>query len=423
MSRIKLGDLPVEVRLDICRHLDIESVFNLAQTSRSFNAIIKSNKVNLLLPILQRDFSPLDELLQVFTASADDFYTPSYTYQPRRIVFLRPGGKTAIVLAKGGFSPPEPTGEDANGFTQVLKTGKPGHGSNELPIQTVILDSSDLDSLFKYCLTVRQWEELFPHMRWIKEPAYCRFLAPHERHRFRRALYRWWLYAFYFHGDLPRPHGAQPVAFADDLRICQMRMYSTGELVEMLDLLAVVFHLVQHYICPTLEQNPAEDPWAASQVADAEVCWNDPSRLGRIIRTYAKLDPKELIHYFESIYNYPKKRLIADIRLRHPGFADDQESLQGAIRSTLQERRWLGKLPVPTDMAGGIVDFGDERDQELEKLGSDGSWDGSLPKPARIVRSYSMYNPRGDDGSGNDAWSYPSQTRPSNRLALAEVVY
>lgn len=236
----------------------MESIFNLAQANRSFNAIIKSNRVGILLPILQRDFSPLDELLQVFTASENDFYTTSYTYQPRRIVFLRPGGKTAIVLAKGGFSPPTPTGEESSGFTQILKAGKPGHSHNELPIQTVILDTSDLDSLFKYCLVVRQWEEVFPHLRWIKEPAYCRFLEPHEQHRFRRALYRWWLYAFYFHGDLPRPHGAQPVAFADDVRICQMRMYATSELVEMLDLLAVVFHLVQHYICPTLEQNPAE---------------------------------------------------------------------------------------------------------------------------------------------------------------------
>jgi hypothetical protein len=34
-----------------------------------------------------------------------------------------------------------------------------------------------------------------------------------------------------------------------------MRMYPTSELLELLDLLTAAFHLVQHYICPTLEQN------------------------------------------------------------------------------------------------------------------------------------------------------------------------
>lgn len=258
MAPAKLDNLPVEVRLDICHHLDVESVYNLAQVNKSFNEIIESNKILIVLPILQRDFSPFDELLQVFTASEEDLFTANHTYQPRRIVFMRPGGKSVVVLARGGFCPPAATGEEASSFTQIRKAGKPGHGNNELHVQTVVLDQSDLGSLLKFCLVVRQWEELFPHLRWIKEPADCRFLQPHEQHRFRRALYRWWLYAFYFHGDLPRPHTWQPAAFVNDVRICQMRMYATSELVEMLDLLAAVFHLVQHYICPTLEQDFSE---------------------------------------------------------------------------------------------------------------------------------------------------------------------
>lgn len=149
------------------------------------------------------------------------------------------------------------------------------------------------------------------------------------------------------------------------------------------------------------------------------MCWHDQSRLGRIIRTYTKLDPKELIHYFKSIYSLPKKRLLADIRFRHPHFADDQESLQAAIRAALRERHWLGTPPVPTDMAGGIVDFGDERDGEFENHRHDSSWDGSLPKPGMLVRMNSTFNPRGDDGGGNEAWSYPTEVCPgANRLGL-----
>lgn len=153
------------------------------------------------------------------------------------------------------------------------------------------------------------------------------------------------------------------------------------------------------------------------------MCWNDQSRLGRIIRTYTKLDPKELVHYFESIYSYPKKRLISDIRLNHPCFTNDQESMQAAIRSVLEERSWLEQLPIPTDAAGGIIRFDDERDEAMDRLGHDSSADGSLPEPASYVRSFSTFNPRGDDGSGNDAWSYPSRSEPGNRLALAEAVH
>lgn len=258
MARPKLDNLPIEVRLDICHHLDIESLFNLAQANRSFNELITSNKIRIILPVLQRDFSPFDELLQVFTASEEDLFTANHTYQPRRVVLMRPDGKSAIVLAKGGFSPPSSAGDGVGSFTQVRKAGKPGRTNAESHIQTVVLNQDDLGSLLKFCFVVRQWEELFPHLRWIKEPAHCRFLRPHEQHRLRRALYRWWLYAFYFHGDFPRPYSWQPAAFVDDIRICQMRMYATNELIEMLDLLAAVFHLVQHYICPTLEQDFAE---------------------------------------------------------------------------------------------------------------------------------------------------------------------
>ncbi|PKS12256.1 hypothetical protein jhhlp_001556 [Lomentospora prolificans] len=422
MPTATLEDLPTEVRLDICHYLDVESIFKLAQVNRSLNAMIKSNKAGILLPVLQRDFSPLDELLQVFTASEEDLEVKGHTYQPRRVIFQRSGTHTRTILAHGGFQQSETSEPGSDCFRRIGKKPAKLNPGQHIPLQTVVLDEEDLDGLLQYCLVVRQWEELFPHLRWIKEPAYCRFLDEHEQHRFRRALYRWWLYAFYFHGEFPRPRNAQPSAFVDDIRISQMRMCSTAELLELLDLLAAVFHLVQHYICPTLEQNLAEG-YHNSQVADAEVRWNDQSRVGRIIRTYTKLDPRELVHYFETIYSYPKKRLISDIRLNHPRFADDQESLQAAIRSVLEERIWLGKLPIPTDTVGGIVYFEDDRDDEVDRLGSDHSIDGSLPEPASYIRSFSTFNPIGDDGSGNDAWSYPSQSEPGNRLALAEAVH
>lgn len=135
----------------------------------------------------------------------------------------------------------------------------------------------------------------------------------------------------------------------------------------------------------------------AQSLADS---WNDQSRWSRIVKTYAKLGPKELMYYFENIYSYPRKRLIAEIRLQHPTFTCDQESIQVTIRCVLDERRWLDKvISLAEDSAGGVIDFDDERDRERVMYGNDGSPDGSLPEGAKFVRSYSHYSPRGDDGS------------------------
>jgi hypothetical protein len=260
MALPKLIGLPTEILLDICQHLDLESIFSLLQVNKSMNSIIDSHRSTILLPILRREFSPFDELLQVFTAEEADLDVKSGTYQPRRVLFKRGSGKSTIVLAPGGFSHPNAGSQNAT-FTKVSRGGRIGNFGQENGVpsfRTVVLEACDLKSLLRYCYVVRQWEEMFPQLRWIKNPEYCRFLEDHEQHRLRRALYRWWLYAFYFHGDVPRPGGAQPLAYVDDIRTCHMRMHSTSELVELLDLLAAVFHLVQHYICPTLEQNLSE---------------------------------------------------------------------------------------------------------------------------------------------------------------------
>jgi hypothetical protein len=106
------------------------------------------------------------------------------------------------------------------------------------------------------------------------------------------------------------------------------------------------------------------------------------------------------MYYFENIYSYPRKRLISEIRLRHPNFTFDQESIQIAVRCALDERQWLDKVPsLAEDSAGGIIDFDDERDDERLLYGKDGSPDGLLPPGSKVVRSLSQYSPRGDDGS------------------------
>lgn len=128
--------------------------------------------------------------------------------------------------------------------------------------------------------------------------------------------------------------------------------------------------------------------------------WNNQSRWGRIVKTYAKLGPEELLYYFDNIYSYPRKRLLTEIRLQRPNFTFDQESIQVAIRCALDERQWQDNVPsLAEDSAGGIVDFGDERDDERLQFGDDASPNGSLPIGSRPMQSHSRYSPRGDDGS------------------------
>lgn len=60
----------------------------------------------------------------------------------------------------------------------------------------------------------------------------------------------------------------------------------------------------------------------------------------------------------------------------------------------------MEKAPsLAEENAGGIIDFDDERDNERLAFGNDASSNGMLPPGSKIVRSFSQYSPRGDDGS------------------------
>jgi hypothetical protein len=437
-----LDGLPTEILLEICQHLDVQSIFYLAEVERKFHNLVESNKASILLPVLKNEFSPFEELLQLYTASEEDLRFPGATYQQRKVVFKRHlDDHSGMVLSSGGF-PAAPLSHQV--FSKVRKGSKPRNFTPLLPPRVAILGDRDINPILRYCLDVRKWEQRFPQFRFIKEPAGCRWLNDDEKERLRRALYRWWLYAFYFHGDMPRPRRGQPEACVDDIRTSQMRLYCTSDLLELLDLVATIKDLIQHYICPSLEQDSlkvnansstkrivpnsmqnsfqilSHDGPNQMEVASLD----DPLRRARVVSTYAKLDPRELMYYFDNLYDFSPKRLVTDIRIRHHTFARDQESLQAAIKAALDERHWLDNLPsLATDSEGGILDFGDHRDEEREIFGSDASHDGSLPLPAMYRPPHAEFSPRGDDGSpaqdgggavnyiGGSRWAAPSTTR------------
>lgn len=246
-----LACLPVEILLEIYQFLDVGAIFDLSATNRFFFSFYQQRKACILLPVLEREFSPFEELLQVYTASIDDIGAKDGLYTPRRVVFKRSPGDTGLVLAPQRHSQVPVRGHE-NGFVQVNKDGRTVASATP-GISTVVLAVKDLDGLLKKCQLVRKWEELFPQMRWIQQPENCRFLRPHESVRLRGALYKWWLYGIYFHGEFPRPRVGHPEPHVQDIRISQMRHHSTAELLELMDFVEVVKDVILHYICPRLD--------------------------------------------------------------------------------------------------------------------------------------------------------------------------
>ncbi len=247
---VGLVDLPVEILLDISGHLDLASIFNFSATSNSLNGIFNRNKVTILLQVLAREFSPFDELLQVYTASGDNLDAAQDLYQPRSIVFKRfPTDSGLLILPQ-----PALLAEGANYSGNVMYPCAAGrHSGGSGNDRTAVLTSDDFGPILTMCRLVRKWEQLFPQMRWFHYPAECRALRETELPRFRRAFYRWWLYGIYYHGELPRPNVGHPMPFVSDIRMSQIRCLSTSELLELSDLAETMKDLILHYICPRLD--------------------------------------------------------------------------------------------------------------------------------------------------------------------------
>lgn len=241
-----LKALPTEILLDIYQNLDLTSISELSMTCKHFHHVFKERKTSIILPVLFREYSPLDELLQVCLAKAEDIVPGQNQFKPRRIIFKRYHGDKGLVLAEG------PTARARSSFTPVAKGGRANDASASA-METVVLTEKDLASVLQHCQLVRLWEGLFPQMRWFHDPENCRMLRRHESHRLRRAFYRWWLYGIHFHGDSPRPRVGLPADYVEDVRTSQLRYHSTSELLELMDLMETVKDVVFHYICPRLD--------------------------------------------------------------------------------------------------------------------------------------------------------------------------
>lgn len=308
-----LSRTPVEVLVQVFLHLDMASAHNLAATSLRFATIFTTNRTAIVLHIARREFTPFDGLLQAVKASPVDMCTPWGTWLDKKI------RRKNTVLCPGGTVP----------NVQTLSRIAPAE---------VQFGDWDVDKLLDVCRVVRGWERIFPQHRFNASPAMTRSLTPREAVRLRRALYTWMRYAFYFHGDLPRPNIYCPAG--RDVRINFLRALSNTQLGALKDLWITVEDIVELNVCPSID-NVQMSVDGLDDIEDkdaARIGWGRARENRIVVSTVRKLSPREILFYLDNSHKYTKLRLIQDIRQRHPHFEADTESLSCALQCVVSER-------------------------------------------------------------------------------------
>lgn len=354
-----MDDTPVEVFVEIFKHLDLKCAFSLASTNRRFAAIFAAHRISILLPIIEEEFSPFSGLLQVVKASPEDLYVPWGTWLDKCVRTRN------IVLCEGGQAPGDTTGHLFN-----------------VKCKDVIFEGRDMDRVLEICKVVKGWERIFPQHRFHASPLATRSLEPQENERLRRALYAWMRYAYYFHGDLPRPNLYEPAG--NDPRVNQLRAMSNTELRGLRDLWLTVEDIVELKLCPAVDHVRIGSDFEVPDKVAARIGWGEQRENQVVVATVCKLSPAELLHYLDNLHEYPKAKLIRAIRQSHPRFESDTQSLGSALECVTFERYRRAEAEFPSAVAlwlpmysrafgegdGGILDWGSaEAEQECANMG------------------------------------------------------
>lgn len=221
-----ISKIPVELILKTLELTDLRSAFNLARTNKAFKRIWDGNREHLIMSILRTELSPFDDLLQHVVSGPDDINVPLGPCLRRTIYHMNK------LCCEG----------------EIPQLGEEGH----VLLLPVVLTGEHFDRLLNLFKVVKGWEQLFPRYRF-GSAADCRELRPNESERLRAALYRWMSYAYFFHGDLPRPNKFVPQKYSTDIRCKRLRLLSDVELHELNDLWETVQKMVKCNICPSAE--------------------------------------------------------------------------------------------------------------------------------------------------------------------------
>ncbi|CAK7230333.1 hypothetical protein SCUCBS95973_007536 [Sporothrix curviconia] len=219
----------------------------------------------------------------------------------------------------------------------------------------VKIENTDIDRVLAVCRVVKGWERVFPQHRFNASPTMTRSLTHRENFRLRRALYNWMRYAYYFHGDLPRPNLFAPSG--RDIRINQLRALSNSELGELKDLWRTVEDIIELTMCPSIANVRIGADFELSEKDAARIGWGEQRENRIVVATMSKLSPEELLHYMDHGHKFTKLRLVQDIRQRHPQFEFDTESLTLSLSCVIHERwrRMQTEFPAITQPSSGAL--------------------------------------------------------------------
>ncbi|KAK0634706.1 hypothetical protein B0T17DRAFT_502329 [Bombardia bombarda] len=363
-SSFDIGSLPVELKNEILSHLDLESLISASHVNRHFRQILATNWATILMPILQRDFSPVQSLLRVFDVCFGKLSSALDELHDGDVLF---GGR---LLCAGKSDP-----------TGLAKTGAGQGWSTQL-------SSSDGLAVFKVCLAVKKWELEFQRLRFFYHPEHSRCLVDHELERLRHGLYVWWRFARYFHGGFRFGEGFEDQAQfwlrtsdnSPDVRCNFVRQFSTTQLHEICDMWETIRSAVGREVCPSIVTVREQSDNTLSRAEAARIGWGDPIENDQILGTILKLRPEDILHLLTFRHRYATKAsLVEFIRLKNPWIENSVETFSRSLMTVICERerilerergsnalaRGLYFPPSFPARYGGIVNY---EEPEVEQL-------------------------------------------------------
>ncbi|KAF7588787.1 hypothetical protein BBP40_005218 [Aspergillus hancockii] len=194
-ATMSFGLLATELLLHVFRSCEtISDVLNLASTCRRLRIVFsRSNKLQIFADITEREFGPLDEIIQIVTQNAS---------QPAHLIRTAPMTDSLL--------------------KQIIQVGR----------------------------VAQKWEAIYPVKKWKADYENRRSLTDDERFRLRRAIYRLWLYHRAFH---TRTHDrlGRNLRHVVTERAQLLHNWSLAELADIEDVRLVICDIVQNHICPS----------------------------------------------------------------------------------------------------------------------------------------------------------------------------
>lgn len=261
-----LLDLPNEILVEVLANMDIDTLFQVSRVNKLLRQIVYTHWPNIMFPIIERDFAPVEPLYRVFdvctskSTTALDQFCDGDVFIGDRLVASSSSSSSAGV-----------NGRPADGSGRGNDNGTDGDKKEASGVTR--LSRNDGLAVLRVCLTVKRWEREFARLRFAGRPEHTRTLRPHELERLRLGLYVWWRYARCFHapfcfggggagGDDDEPSGC---GFEDqrrfwlrrphvspDIRCNFMRQYSTTQLHDISDVWDTIRSAVGREVCPSI---------------------------------------------------------------------------------------------------------------------------------------------------------------------------